>query len=749
MSSITTITTLEGDVYDIRASGIPYGRCDSTSTATAFTVTVPGITSLHDGVCALIKNGVVTSASGCTLNINGLGAKPIYSSMAAATALTSVFNVNYTMLFVYDETRVNGGCWIAYYGYYTSSNTIGYQIRAQSATLPTLDKFYRYRMLFTSPDGTAWVPSNTSDSTSASTRKTPNTRPFNPFGPIAVYATTAAVNAGVAPSAPYVWTQNIFVFGYAFNDTGAALNLDVQAPVYIIATPQSDGSAILYGYTQTLPSTEDGKIYIFIGYAYDATHVELFQDKPIFYYKDGSIRLWTNAPTSGGGTGPSPSDSAPQPLGTASAGVSDDYSRADHVHAKPTYTASEVGAYELPSGGIPKTDLASGVQDSLDAADSAYQKPSGGIPASDLASGVIPSVPTKVSDLQNDSGFITGMEILSYGISTWSDFRAAYDAKKVVYCRASSNSNPATGLQTLLAFMAYVYPADKPSSVEFQYYRSVSSHTDAQQGDQVYVYKLESNGTWTVTVREAYTKIVAGTGLSSSYSSGTLTLNNTGGGSPVVTEVTVSTSGSVTQALDAGTIYHFTGALSALTVTATDPTVGTYQFDFISGSTVPTLTVPASWVMPDNFIVEPSARYSLTVENGYCSMKKWSDSHSPFIYLDSTNGDFTMNSSGLTSDSKVYANVGSEVVAVSIGGKLKSQLANNTWLKICDVSANAKTLIGSTYVESYITVGSGKVAQCAFNTWESASEIKFKNNTGSALAANTIIAGALIIMRTL
>lgn len=39
---------------------------------------------------------------------------------------------------------------------------------------------------------------------------------------------------------------------------------------------------------------------------------------------------------------PSPSSSTPQPLGTAAAGSSTDYSRADHVHAKPT--AADVGA---------------------------------------------------------------------------------------------------------------------------------------------------------------------------------------------------------------------------------------------------------------------------------------------------------------------------------------------------------------------------------------------------------------------
>ena len=88
----------------IRTTGIPFGRCDSTSTKTAFTVTVPGIYKLEDGVCCLVKNGVITSASGFTLNVNGLGAKPCYSNMAAATAETTLFNVNYTLLFIYDST---------------------------------------------------------------------------------------------------------------------------------------------------------------------------------------------------------------------------------------------------------------------------------------------------------------------------------------------------------------------------------------------------------------------------------------------------------------------------------------------------------------------------------------------------------------------------------------------------------------------------------------------------------------------
>lgn len=118
------------------------------------------------------------------------------------------------------------------------------------------------------------------------------------------------------------------------------------------------------------------------------------------------------------------------------------------------------------------------------------------------------------------------MSILSYGHSTWNDFITAYNSKSIVYCRASSNSNPGTGSQTRLAFMAYVNNAENPTQVEFQYYRSVNAHSITQQGDQMYVYLLKNNNTWSVTVRESYTKIVAGTNMSSSYNNGTLTLNS-------------------------------------------------------------------------------------------------------------------------------------------------------------------------------------------------------------------------------
>lgn len=280
----------------LQSEGIPYGVVDDTSTATAFTATVPGITELKDGTIMLLKNGVVTSASGFTIDINGLGAKPAYSNMAAATAETTMFNVNYTMLFIYDSTRITGGCWILYRGYNSNDNTIGYQLRTNSTVLKTADQSRYYRLFFTSADGTHWVPANTQKDNSATSIKTVNQRKIDPFGKIIYFSYTTNLSAESDVPAAYCWEQYAFALGYSFNTTGAALTLTTKTPVYIKATPQSDGSAIIDSttpYVQALPSTADGKIYIFLGIAYSATQVELNVNHPVYYHNGTSIALWT------------------------------------------------------------------------------------------------------------------------------------------------------------------------------------------------------------------------------------------------------------------------------------------------------------------------------------------------------------------------------------------------------------------------------------------------------------------------
>ncbi len=92
------------------------------------------------------------------------------------------------------------------------------------------------------------------------------------------------------------------------------------------------------------------------------------------------------------------------------------------------------------------------------------------------------------------------------------------------------------------------------------------------------------------------------------------------------TEVTVSTAGAVTQALDAGKIYHFTGALTALTITLNAASgLAHYHFDFDCGSTAPTVTLPNAVVMPSgNF--EANKHYEVDILNNYGAVISWANS---------------------------------------------------------------------------------------------------------------------------
>lgn len=535
---------------------IPKGSLDSTSTSTVMTATVPGIDALFNGVCVWLTNGVITSASNFTININGLGAKPVYSSQSAASRATTLFNANYTALLIYNETRVSGGCWDYVYGYDSNTNTIGYQIRTQAVSMPMDSITYRYRLLFQSSDGKKFVPANNSTSTNATAKRDVIQTQIDPFGLIIYYGTTASVAAGSNPNSSYLWQQyNGIALGYSFNRTGAALTLNASKPVYLKCAPQSNGMAIIDSETpivQSLPSSEDGKIYIFLGITESATAFALTLEHPIYEYKNGYVRQWTNAYSSGavtsvngqtgavsltasdvgalpdtytapvtsvntktgavslsasdvgalpddtlyvssfngstgavtytapvtsvnGSTGavtvavPSASSATPKALGTAAAGSSTDYSRADHVHAKPTYSKSDVGlgnvdnvkqysasnpppypvtsvngstgdvSISVPSASSATPEAlgtaAAGTSSDYSRADHVHAKPT--YSKSDIGLGnvdnvkqysasnpppypvtsvngstgaVTIAVPTKTSDLTNDDGFITGID---------------------------------------------------------------------------------------------------------------------------------------------------------------------------------------------------------------------------------------------------------------------------------------------------------------------------------------------------
>ena len=251
------------------------------------------------GIVIGVKFDLTNTATEPKLNVNGLGAVGIYYNAAVATSTSAVYGGTKNRYTFYMWNGTNW-CWLSQ-GLDANDNTIGYQIRTSGQRLPVATACYRYRLLFTSADGTKLVPANSSTSTNATASRTPATAKIDPFGQILYYSYTTALSANGQPSASYQHQQYSGIsIGYSFNNTGAAATMTYPAPIYIKCAPQTDGSAIIDSttpYVQALPSTADGKIYIFLGIAISATTFELLLHHPVYYYKDGAIRLWTNAST--------------------------------------------------------------------------------------------------------------------------------------------------------------------------------------------------------------------------------------------------------------------------------------------------------------------------------------------------------------------------------------------------------------------------------------------------------------------
>lgn len=93
-----------------------------------------------------------------------------------------------------------------------------------------------------------------------------------------------------------------------------------------------------------------------------------------------------------------------------------------------------------------------------------------------------------------------------------------------------------------------------------------------------------------------------------------------------VTEVTDTSTGSQIKTIDANKIYHFTGALTALTIQLNAHASGElawYHFDFLSGATALTLSMPNTVVMPSGFTVEANKRYEVDILNNYGTVMAW------------------------------------------------------------------------------------------------------------------------------
>ena len=266
---------------------IGYLKCYDTGTsdtAGTWTVSIPNITKLTEGLAIKIRLKTSYNSTTNTLNLNGLGAKTIYfrygNKLTSHYAKESVLALTYTTNAISSGTDKTG--WIIE-NIYDSTNT--YQLRKYYSRYKAKSALYRYMICFINSSDEL-IPSNGVSSSTATT-KTLTTESFMLSKGIYYYNSTTTVNANSYTGTATLYQQySLLDLRYSFN-TGQTLI--ANKPVYLVVTPQIDGQVKLAStpIVQALPTSATNNLYVFLGTAYDTYRIELTIEHPIYVYRNG------------------------------------------------------------------------------------------------------------------------------------------------------------------------------------------------------------------------------------------------------------------------------------------------------------------------------------------------------------------------------------------------------------------------------------------------------------------------------
>lgn len=280
-------------------------------------VSIPSITSLNVWQVIIVKPSTTSSVASSTLKLNSFPAyKMLYNGAEITTSTDSVvWSANVPSMFYLDE--VSGTKYWRFLGHWLDSNstyTLNQLIDAwkYEAWVGTY-AISRYSLCMMKADGTWEKITATNAAYSTWTTKTVNTNWFV-LNQIKYYNTTWNVAGGTFVATDTLTSQSATVtLAYSLN-CGTAPWWSVWQPIYIVGTIWVDGLFYLdttARWSTTLPSTNDGKLYIRIwtALAADNSASSFLQDRPIFYYdnwiktyltadnKQDKLVSWTNIKT--------------------------------------------------------------------------------------------------------------------------------------------------------------------------------------------------------------------------------------------------------------------------------------------------------------------------------------------------------------------------------------------------------------------------------------------------------------------
>lgn len=188
-------------------------------------------------------------------------------------------------------TATTDNRWIANANY-ADGNSVAYRVTTYYNRFKAgANKIFPYTIIMQCSDG-RWESIVTSSSTGTS--KARNTHGFR-LGQIALMYANATYNENATVGDNTVWEHaELIDHRYSFNTANDSTNgTTAVKPVYLVgAINSSDGLFYLDAtwWTQTLPTTANGKLYIYLGDAFDYYRMSVRFCHPIYWYTNGMIR---------------------------------------------------------------------------------------------------------------------------------------------------------------------------------------------------------------------------------------------------------------------------------------------------------------------------------------------------------------------------------------------------------------------------------------------------------------------------
>lgn len=238
--------------------------------------------AVGDLIALTFTNG--NSVASPTLNINSLGAVGIRINNIAANTTICTLAAGAVLLLYF-----NGTYWIMMGSQRTSDSDTTNMVY-WGATTTAGAAIYDYKILMQGLDG-KFYPLTLQ--TGTGTTKTVSTQEFQIDSPILYYNSATDVSAGATLTNLYTEYQ-IGSLSYTSNQA----SWTSQKLIYLKGTISATGNFVLDNttytsfMTQTLPSTDDGFVYVLLGYMYSATAMRIFSCHPIYQYKDSNLRLY-------------------------------------------------------------------------------------------------------------------------------------------------------------------------------------------------------------------------------------------------------------------------------------------------------------------------------------------------------------------------------------------------------------------------------------------------------------------------